>query len=727
MAYPAELTNTYEIYEAIGAGGGGTVYRAVHKRLQKVVVLKKISDSVSGMMNCRTEVDILKNLRHSYLPQVLDFIESSEGIFTVMDYVSGKSLQKMLDEGHRFTEKEVLKYTKQLCEALQYLHSQNPPIIHGDIKPDNVMITPEGNVCLIDFNISGVLENKSAVTYGYTPGFSAPEQVEAFEALSLSLSQEKAFEGQLESVVEVKKQTVINEEKTRFLFGNNEKTVPLFQRGLDDGKKEAVAESKKELTGIRITQRSDIYSLGATVYTLLTGELRDYKEKKLVIDNVSNGFLVVLAKALEYSPEKRYSDVGKMLQAVIFVHKKDKKYRYLLVRQTMAMILLLGLAGASVLCIAKGKQMLAQEKVDRYVELVTILQESVRQGADESEFEEIYREAVALFPEYLDSYYVKANYLYRMKGYEVAALYIEEVLELPIVDNSEEYANLYYLYADCYFQREEYETAEFYYKKSIELNSYNAGVYRDYAITLAYMGREEKADEILERAASVGMSQVDILMVQGELARIAGRSEEALDYFNEVLQQTKDDYLKQRAYIMLSKTYEVIGTSEALLSDVDSLSKASRELELGSRVLIFERLVQDYILLGELEKDKSYYEKAIEVLDAITEMNWGNYVTYSNAIVLCQRVGDLNKASVWAQEMLRKYPEHYMTYLRLCYLEIEKQAEKENLLRSYGRFAEYYEKAKNYYSKQVSGNVTNAEMLRLEQAYQEIKDGGWFD
>ena len=211
MAYLAELTNTYEIYEEIGAGGGGTVYRAVHKRLQKVVVLKKISDSVSGMMNCRTEVDILKNLRHSYLPQVLDFIESSEGIYTVMDYVSGKSLQRMLDEGHHFTEKEVLKYTKQLCEALQYLHSQNPPIIHGDIKPDNVMITPEGNVCLIDFNISGVLENKSAVTYGYTPGFSAPEQVEAFESLSLSLSQEKAFERRLESAVEVKKQTVMNE------------------------------------------------------------------------------------------------------------------------------------------------------------------------------------------------------------------------------------------------------------------------------------------------------------------------------------------------------------------------------------------------------------------------------------------------------------------------------------------------------------------------------------
>ena len=67
MGYPAELTATYDIYQKIGEGGGGEVYIAVHKRLQKTVVLKKIKSTVS-IKDCRTEVDILKNLRHSYLP-----------------------------------------------------------------------------------------------------------------------------------------------------------------------------------------------------------------------------------------------------------------------------------------------------------------------------------------------------------------------------------------------------------------------------------------------------------------------------------------------------------------------------------------------------------------------------------------------------------------------------------------------------------------------------------
>ena len=164
--------DNYEIYGQIGAGGGGIVYKAMDKRLKKMVVLKKIKSSATSILDCRTEVDILKNLKHSYLPQVLNFIESPEGIFTVMDFIPGKSLQKMLDEKHEFTEKEVLKYTRQLCEVLDYLHSKNPPIVHGDIKPDNIMITPEGNVCLIDFNISGILEGQGATTFGYTQGFS---------------------------------------------------------------------------------------------------------------------------------------------------------------------------------------------------------------------------------------------------------------------------------------------------------------------------------------------------------------------------------------------------------------------------------------------------------------------------------------------------------------------------------------------------------------------------
>ncbi len=730
MNYPQELTQTYEIYEQIGAGGGGTVYRAKHKRLQKTVVLKKLKGSATSIMDCRTEVDILKNLRHSYLPQVLDFIESPEGIFTVMDFIPGKSLQKMLEENYSFTEKEVLKYTKQLCDALSYLHSQNPPIIHGDIKPDNIMITPEGNVCLIDFNISGILEGKGATTFGYTKGFAAPEQVEAFEKLKEELKQKKMQSLQNTALI------VSKEDEKTILLSDDDKTIVLEEESdktvLLDETQEQVAVAKEEkfsqnsqVNGITIDKRSDVYSLGATIYTLLTGKLRDPKDKNLVLTNVSSGFSVVLAKALAYEPGKRYQDAGIMLQEVLTVHKKDKRYKRLLRRQELTIVFWFLVIGASVYSIFQGKNQMAKEKEEKYEQLISELEVVSEQGEEPERFEQLYEEATSLFPEYLDAYYLKACYLYDTESREATVKYLDEVLSIPVVENDEMSSNLYYLYGECCFQAENYLEAEFYYNRAITLYPSNAEMYRDYAITLIYLDKMKDAENVLETAISYGLVEADILMVRGELARMSEEYEKALECFEGVFQETKDDYRWQRASIMASKSFEAIGTKEAYLEDIEWLNRSIKQLPITSRILLYERLVQDYITVGEMTKENVYYEQAIEVLEEIISMNWDSYLTYNNAIILCQRMGELDEATAWVEKMREKYPEHYITYVRFCYLEVEKQNKKENKDRTYEDFVQYYNKAKECYEKQVAGNVTNAEMLQLEQLYQQIVDGGW--
>ena len=95
----SEIGNTYVIDGEIGSGSGGIVYKAWHKRLQKPVVLKKMKITRSNINENRRETDILKRLRHSYLPGVIDFIDVNGEVFTVMDYIEGQSLSAVMKKG----------------------------------------------------------------------------------------------------------------------------------------------------------------------------------------------------------------------------------------------------------------------------------------------------------------------------------------------------------------------------------------------------------------------------------------------------------------------------------------------------------------------------------------------------------------------------------------------------------------------------------------------------
>ena len=176
------LQERYSITRLLGRGGMGAVYKAHDLRLgnRPVAVKENFDTSAEAQAQFELEANILAALNHPNLPRVMDhFIEPSGKQYLVMDFVEGEDLEEILArQGHR-SESQALLWVEQVCDALEYMHSQRPPIIHRAIKPANVRITPDDKAMLVDFGIAKVYrpaQQTVVAARAVTPGFSPPEQ-----------------------------------------------------------------------------------------------------------------------------------------------------------------------------------------------------------------------------------------------------------------------------------------------------------------------------------------------------------------------------------------------------------------------------------------------------------------------------------------------------------------------------------------------------------------------
>ena len=218
------LRRRYEILELVGQGGMGAVYKAADRRLEgRICAIKEVlpaladnalSDEEQDQMSdqFRIEASILSRLDHPNLPKVSDYFPVRGREYLVMDFVEGRDLHEIVSEqqkaGEFLSEQQVLGWAGQLLDALEYLHDQDPPVVHRDVKPSNIKVTPRGTVKLVDFGLVKVLHDDDSRTVTVVQG----------------------------------RGTVAY--------------TPLEQYGGDTGYTDA---------------RSDIYSMGATLYHLLSG------------------------------------------------------------------------------------------------------------------------------------------------------------------------------------------------------------------------------------------------------------------------------------------------------------------------------------------------------------------------------------------------------------------------------------------------------------------------
>ena len=271
------LRSRYKIVELVGQGGMGAVYRAEDLRLEgrqcavkEVQLETEAGFAAQSQEQFHREASVLARLDHPNLPKVSDYFSEGGRDYLVMDFVAGRNLKEIMDEARRqgrfLEEKQVRAWADQLCDALEYLHSQDPPILHRDVKPANIRLTPStgsghrpgGTLKLVDFGLVKLL---------------APD-----DSRTITILQGRG--------------TI--------------QYTPLEQYGGDTGHTDV---------------RSDIYSLGATLYHLLTNHPpADVKQRFLKPDSLPSPRSLnprlsprierAILRALEMHPDERPASVA---------------------------------------------------------------------------------------------------------------------------------------------------------------------------------------------------------------------------------------------------------------------------------------------------------------------------------------------------------------------------------------------------------------------------------
>ena len=182
------LEGRYEVMEELGRGGQGVTFRALDHQSGDDVVVKELSigglDDWKSLELFEREAQVLNDVSHPRVPTYIDSFSMTDELgetrrFLVREFIDGESVREMIDRGRHFKESEALEITRQLLQLMAFLHALEPPIIHRDVKPSNLIIDDVGRVFLVDFGVAQatVPETVGGTTVVGTAGFLPPEQL----------------------------------------------------------------------------------------------------------------------------------------------------------------------------------------------------------------------------------------------------------------------------------------------------------------------------------------------------------------------------------------------------------------------------------------------------------------------------------------------------------------------------------------------------------------------
>ncbi|MEQ8191381.1 MAG: tetratricopeptide repeat protein [Candidatus Eremiobacterota bacterium] len=660
------LDKRYEIKGLVKSGGMGSVYEALDHRFDKIrcAVKEMIGTSTKPedleymKESFRKEANILRDLRHVNLPVVIDYFIEAGRYYIVMDYVEGKDLETLMHGYGRVPENLVVEWSKQILDALHYLHSQSPPVIYRDMKPGNVMLrNSDSRILLVDFGIARtvVRDSEQVMTVIGTPAY-APDE--------------------------------------------------LFQ-----GKPE---------------ERSDLYSLGATMHCLLTGVAPvtpfSFKPVRELNSDVSQEIEAIVMKALSMKVDDRYGNAKEMKEALMKLSEyggKDVTQAQVVTDFPMTCTEKPLLAPTEKPLLTPTEKPLLPSSFSDEIPHETETWASEKISGETPAKIETLKPAKSrtllflifaaiggitlfagftilcltvwlIFGETFEKKYNnwKGQELYNQARYEEAIKYYDRTLDIDNNDTDALNGKKVILQkqGDDLYNQGNYEDSLEYYEKVLAIDGNDSSALTGKISVFRAQGDEacmdykyKEALEYYDKALSISPDYKDALngkksvyTLQGDEFYNQGKYKEAVGYYNKALLVDPGD-----AYVWYIK-----GWSLKLMGHYDEALKC-----FNKTITIDETYIDAWRSKGDVLKDQGHYEEAIIAYDKALKIDskWVDaWCGKGNALYV---LGDYEEAIKCYDKALDISPEHKYAWNG-----------KGNVLYSRG----YYEKSIEYYDKALS-------------------------
>jgi serine/threonine protein kinase len=629
--------NKYQVIDVLGKGGMSTVYLAKDIHIQKLWAIKQVNKDInSNRIDLMAETNILKKLDHSALPRIVDIIDKQDSVYVVLDFIDGISLDKKLQQVKIIDEETVIDWAKQICDVLQYLHSQKPnPIIYRDMKPGNLMLTTQGKIKLIDFGIAREYKEDASkdTTYIGTKGYAAPEQYGTYQT---------------------------------------------------DG-------------------RTDIYSLGVTLYHLITGRGPndppfEIKPVRQINSSLSEGIEIIIEKCTKQDPSLRYQSIKELLYDLQNINKLNLKYknelkkRYTKLAGTIALFIL------SMILTINGVFGIHNEYVVEYNNAIDNGDKLVSKDKANSAID-AYKVAINNNPNDAEAYIKVINAYVEDNQLEQSIDFIESDItnQNPKVLKNDD---LLYAIGMAYFDDENYSMAYDYFTKIKNTNESNLEPLKYYRPVAQALGTMDvtKSDEIVK----------------------------SIKNLQKYIETNSDVKFKINAYITLAGIYRdnPQDFTDATNMEIEVLEKANSMCDDKSNIVLYQQLGQAYYdkatqLKPNPAKYNYYLNKALENFNNTIVAGSQVSDSYYKLGIIYEYLGNNAQSEKTFLKEIQMFPSDYKGYMELALLYESMQESIPQAQRNYSNFVKYYQ-----LTLSENHNNNDIDFIKLQQKYNDLKSQG---